>query len=66
MLFNAEKGEENNKMKLERFIQEKKDPYKAFYILPIVAYSYGSEGKALCFGWAWWICILWIFKKGDK
>jgi len=42
-------------MKLERFIQEKEDPYRAFYILPTIAYSYGSKGKALCFGWTWWM-----------
>jgi len=49
-------------MNLERFIMEK-EPQKAFYIFPIIAYSYGSEGRALCFGWLWYIWILWLSKK---
>lgn len=53
------------KMKLERFIMEK-EPQKAFYIFPVIAYSYGSEGKALCFGWLWYIWILWISRKGKN
>ena len=53
-------------MKIERFIQEKKEPYKAFYIFPIMAYSYGSKEKALCFGWLWYMWILWLSKKKEK
>ena len=52
-------------MKIERFIMEK-ETQKAFYILPVIAYSYGSKGKALCFGWLWYIWILWIKVSEQK